>query len=321
MRRDIIIDGRHRRWAWTLNNPTWYERLYLGTKELIYRCRYIIWQSEKGENGTSHLQGYVEFEDAVVLEVLKKRLHAEVHGEASRGSGEQNIAYCRKDERGDIEIDDRYESGVPAQGAKPYKLVEMIETGADMKDIANEYPIYYIKNYAGIKKLSQLHKEGRKGRPDIEIYYGPTGTGKTLLATHGHDGTVYSPPWPKGGRWWWPNYDGQAIIVLDEFRDQVPLWKMLKLLDFGEFYVECKGDTMILEECKIIITSNIAPGSWYDDKTEADLDPLYRRFQEFAKVYEFEEVDFDRDDTIEEKILDIEKTEMVVSFRRELEKK
>ncbi len=64
-----------RRWCFTINNPP------EGDNPLdlngIEHIRYGIYQRERGENGTEHLQGYIEFDTPMRLDRIK-RLEGEV---------------------------------------------------------------------------------------------------------------------------------------------------------------------------------------------------------------------------------------------------
>lgn len=85
--------ARGRRWVFTLNNYTkedidTFDQRFLGAK--------YIFGKEVGESGTPHLQGYVNFPNAVSLESLRKRL-PRAHFEIARGSEIENINYCSKD--------------------------------------------------------------------------------------------------------------------------------------------------------------------------------------------------------------------------------
>lgn len=59
-------------------------------------CRYAIVGKEVGASGTPHLQGYLEFKTKKrPLSVFKNK---RVHWEKSKGSKEDNIAYCSKED-------------------------------------------------------------------------------------------------------------------------------------------------------------------------------------------------------------------------------
>ena len=56
---------------------------------------YIIGK-EIGEQGTPHLQGYVEFKDKLRITALKK-INNRAHWEKCKGSKDSNLKYCGKD--------------------------------------------------------------------------------------------------------------------------------------------------------------------------------------------------------------------------------
>ncbi len=58
-------------------------------------CEYIVYQTEKGENGTVHIQGYVYFKEAKTMKRIKKDL-ARAHLMRANGSHASNRDYCTK---------------------------------------------------------------------------------------------------------------------------------------------------------------------------------------------------------------------------------
>lgn len=84
-----------RNWCFTINN--WND----GDCELLEKMptKFLIYGKETGENGTPHLQGYVQMQKKIRLTGLKK-LHRTAHWEIAKGSPQQNIEYCSKD--GDV---------------------------------------------------------------------------------------------------------------------------------------------------------------------------------------------------------------------------
>lgn len=88
-------DNAAKKWCFTLNNynSDEYETLvHLGRE--ITTC--FIIGKEVGKNGTPHLQGYWELKKRMRLSALKK-LNERIHWERTKGSREQNIAYCSKE--------------------------------------------------------------------------------------------------------------------------------------------------------------------------------------------------------------------------------
>lgn len=86
---------RGRKWCLTLNNWS-IEDLQNLKNTLTQKHAMFCIGEEIGEQGTPHLQGYVEFKNPLSLQSLKK-INTKIHWERTRGSKEQNIEYCSKD--------------------------------------------------------------------------------------------------------------------------------------------------------------------------------------------------------------------------------
>lgn len=112
---------RSRRWTLTLNNYSLMEHQFLFTKVSMEEgdglpLSYMILGKEVGEEGTPHLQGYLECSSRMSLKTLKSHLLDRCHLEVAKGNHKQNYDYCSKD--GDFE-----ERGKPmAQGSKNHDV-------------------------------------------------------------------------------------------------------------------------------------------------------------------------------------------------------
>lgn len=87
---------RSRKWCFTENN---YEEKRVTQLHKLFKnekCQYIVGK-EVGENGTPHLQGYVEYKNPRSFSSMKKLLSTRVHLEKARGNTRQNYDYCSKD--------------------------------------------------------------------------------------------------------------------------------------------------------------------------------------------------------------------------------
>lgn len=85
-----------RKWCFTLNNYTTKEYGTIEQEVLALNCKYIIGK-EKGENGTPHLQGFLEFKNPRTFNFLKK-INKRFHIEKARGTTKQNYIYCSKED-------------------------------------------------------------------------------------------------------------------------------------------------------------------------------------------------------------------------------
>jgi len=81
------------RWCFTLNN---YKNEDISSIELCFRShsKFCIIGDEVGENGTPHLQGYVEFSKKI--RPLSLHLVNGIHWEKAKGNRQSNIDYCSK---------------------------------------------------------------------------------------------------------------------------------------------------------------------------------------------------------------------------------
>lgn len=293
---------QYRNIMFTLNNPT-PDDIRVLEDILSYRpngrqlISYIVFQEEIGESGTRHLQGYIEFTRRIRLRGIKQinTTFNKMHIENRRGTQQQAIDYCKKTGIGGRidgteirELGERRRQGRHENGANDMtKVGQMVLDGKGIKEIEESYPSAVIRYGNGIMNMIERRREHRNWRPKVKIYYSEeSGTGKSYLARTKYP-DAYHATWPTGGRWWWPSYSGEEIIILDEFRHQISYDVMLRLLDYGAMWIEGKGTNHKLQAKKIIITTNHPPHRWYPKKTPDEAQMLQRRISEFAKIYRF----------------------------------
>lgn len=288
--------ARRRNYVFTLNNPTDQETAYFlrllesGETRARKFIRYVVFQTEHPENGTRHFQGYVEFTKPLRLQAAKDSMGTNrIAMFPRRGTQEEAAEYAKKE---DTRVDGpRGEAGTQAAKNTKEALLELTQDLRDGKGInyvLQQYPVQTLMYGEKIMDYAISLKPERSWPMDIEIYVGPSGTGKSTTAKT-ENPNAYHCPWPTGGRWWWPHYQGEDCVILDEFRHQIKMDVMLKLFDRHPMFVEAKGRTMKMISKKLIITTNIDPRDWYPKLDADSKDPLRRRIQEFAKIYDFEE--------------------------------
>lgn len=93
---DEDVNGKSRNWLGTWNNPTvagdeWLSKLYTESK-----ATYTVGQLEKGENGTPHIQFFLNFKEPVRFAKLKK-LHKQSHWKVVKINNGAHT-YCMKEE-------------------------------------------------------------------------------------------------------------------------------------------------------------------------------------------------------------------------------
>lgn len=281
--------SRARNWCFTLNNPTeddytfWESLSKWSMSELVV---YAIMQEEVGEEGTVHLQGYMELGRPIRMARMKVLFGSRYHFEIRRGSQAQAITYCKKTK--DATGGFSFVTGTPKRtgtGGKFNDAVKALKDGMTIEDAEESFPCQYAMWKDKLEDYALGLKPKRDWAMDIQILYGPSGTGKSYSAQQHED--IYVAPWPTGGRWWWPGYRGQHTVVMDEFRHQIKMDVMLKMMDRYVWHLEAKGRSFEFTSHRIIITTNIDPKEWYPNLTKEKKEPLARRIREFATIWDF----------------------------------
>lgn len=275
-------NGRSPSWLFTWNNPSLRGVLKgPGDGQILAKpgdARFLIYQWEEGVQKTPHLQGYIQWNIAQRLSKCKHWLPA-AHWEIAYGTPQQNIDYCSKEK---TRLAGPYSEGDPSFGAGTRTdlrsvAIRALEEGS-ISGIIRDAPEVVVRYSRGLQLLAS--KAPPPYRPDLKVLLivGPTCLGKTYLPiiTFGHN--VYQPYYGNNGVWF-DGYDQQPIILLDEFRGQMPLQKFLQFLDPYPLRVETKGGSVSMFARLIIVTSNSQPESWYDNTNRPqEITALLRRF-------------------------------------------
>lgn len=246
-----------RHYCFTLNN--WTEEDL--TKFQNLKARYIIYGEEIAPTtGTPHLQGYMEFKNAVRMAFIKKTFPT-MHLEARNGTREQARSYCTKDKKY-TEIGEWTGGG---QGARSdlHEVVALIKTGKSEREIMEQCPIAVAKHIRFVDKCIQMQqKELSKTFRDITciVLWGDAGCGKTKMARDMYPDIFAvncDENFPFDG------YEGESAILLDDFYGNIKYHVLLRILDGHQYRVEIKGGHRYARWTTIVITSNKAPEFWY----------------------------------------------------------
>lgn len=265
---------RSRSYVFTLNNPTPEEMI----DALPACCEYFCFQLEEGEQGTPHYQGVFQLKNAKSLNGVKGSIPQLIrsHLEVRRGSWQEAIDYCKKEEG---RLDGPWEYGVaPKQGKrKDLDIVkEKLDADVPMKVIADEHFGTYIRYNKGFAAYKRLKMQGREaGDPmTVCLVTGAPGLGKTWYVNHvlqpaalrhGLKGVYVKSDKDK----WWPDYEGEEIIIINEINGSWFGWdQLLNLWDseVGGITVQNKGGHMPFNGKMWLLTSNVEPETWYNTK-------------------------------------------------------
>lgn len=253
-----IDNARARNWCFTLNNYTTEE--YTESEELGTRSSYLVVGKEVGTNSTPHLQGYLEYPNAVRGSAIRKLFNGRAHWEVRKGTAKQASEYCKKEK-------DFFEMGSLSAQGKRTDLEEVgaaVLNGASFQEIAHTFPGTYIKYHKGIaalkdaaKGLLDLGPRDPNKPPRVIWRWGLAGVGKSRYVYDEHK-TVFL----QKGTKWWDGYQQQEAIIIDDFDGRWGYRDLLKVLDRYPLRVEIKGGTIELNSPFIYITCEHPP-SWF----------------------------------------------------------
>lgn len=265
-------------WVFTLNNPPSNE-----VPGEWPKTEWVVWQRERGENGTEHLQGYAIFETKQRLTALKK-INKSAHWEPRRGNHAQAKAYATKD---DTRIDGPWECGEEPADKEQGKrndllaLKRKLDEGATEAAIAADPDLFpvWARHHKVVARYKMLTGKQRDWPVFTQVIWGAPGLGKTRKALELAGPAAYWLPRPAGQTSWFDGYIGQDTIVIDEFYGWLSLDLLCRILDRYPFQVETKGGSQPLLVRKVIITSNVAPLQWYPKVPQERLRALWRRLE------------------------------------------
>lgn len=260
----------------TYNNPPEEYEEYLEKWSKIPGVVYVTGQLEKGENGTHHLQYFVQTKEKKRQGFFKthcKHSHFEF---VKFNNGADD--YCNKEE---TRLAGPWSFGIkPARrnvrGDLARRNAEIIEMGAEEAVRRGLEP---ASNYLKLKKsldalkLATLQATESENLRGIWIW-GPPGVGKSRYARD-----TFTDVYPKNQSKWFDGYTGQKTILLDD-HDNAILGHYFKIwFDHYQCSGETKGGTVPLVHERFIVTSNYSIEQLYDKDGPEMVAAIKRRCQ------------------------------------------
>lgn len=267
--------SRSKYWCFTINNPT-NDQIPTTWDGL----EFAVWQKEQGVEGTPHLQGYAIFSKTLRLTQLRKIAYP-CHWETRKGSHEQAKHYSSKPHVGcscehcvaaaGQRLDGPWTHGeesetIRGQGKRQdlMSLKRALDDGLTECQIASgeHFPVW-AKYGKIVQRYRRLTMPQRDWLTECVVYWGEPGIGKTSRARYEAGPNAFWLSKPGGQTTWWDDYDGQEVVVIDEFYGWIARDLMCRLCDRYPLNVETKGGSTRFLAKKIIITSNIHPQYWW----------------------------------------------------------
>lgn len=276
---------RARSWCFTLNNPT-EEEILLPQSWDDSSYNYLVYQLELGESGTPHLQGYVSFKNPVrFAEFRKYFVDQRAHIAAAKGTAEQNKKYCTKEEG---RLQGPWEYGEVPQPGKRNDLLavkELLDLGATLTEVSDSFFSQFVRYSRAFKEYQLLHSPRRNWSMEVIVIWGPTGTGKTRWCYENHPDAYWKSK-SCGAAQFWDGYEGQSVIVVDEYYGWFSWDYLLRFTDRYPFSLDIKHGTVNCAARTIVFTSNKHPKDWYPNSKYGwdDSNPFKRRITEIREL-------------------------------------
>ena len=266
----------------------------------------LISQESAPTTGKIHFHVYMKFNrdscgitfTALNNKFFNQQAHNEPLTTGKTSTYEKIIEYCRKDKM-------FFEWGTPPRGfikgKKQNDLLytfEALEDGMTINQIIEQNPFFAARERALIKQREVIDERdfGFQPRDLINIYVqGKSNTGKTrsIKVKHKYDvcDVEYDQSFP------YNNYNGQSVLLYDEFRSNRTLSEVLKRLNPEPLQLDIKNGKIWAKYTRTFVVSNTNIENQYRDvrkKSPVDWWPFIRRFR-----YLYDYINFLRYDVYE----------------------
>lgn len=272
-------------WCFTLNNPEANACAAIADSEDL---QYLVYQRERGENGTEHFQGYAQFKRVLRLTQVRQ-LIARAHWEVSRGTPVQARDYCMKE---DTRIGEVFEVGTFLErGAGRRSDLAEVQSALDNGLKQHEYATEFFSTFVRYPRLLSTYRAAKiKPRTPSEetvcwLLIGGAGFGKSRYSDAiarlwsaqygGRSDSVYRHDLGK----WFDGYGGERVVIFDDFRgSSCPFTTFKRVVDRYPLQLEVKGTSCNMGATRFLINTNIPPESWWKEEvTGPELSAIYRR--------------------------------------------
>lgn len=251
-----------KKWCFTLNN---YDAQDVETfkaleDQVSYGC---CGYQTAPTTGTPHLQGYLHFKKRM-RDTQVRAIFSRARWAVAVGDDQQNEEYCsgRKDGTPN-EYDTIGEAGDQDPGPMERNRWKRSREAAVTGNLDAVDDQIFICHYGNLQKIKASYMKHAEELGVLENYWlwGPPGCGKSMGArtwAKAHGGAFY----PKIVNKWWDGYQGEEIVIIDDFDPShgESVGRYLKIwVDHYPFIAETKGGSMSIRPKHFIVTSNYHP--------------------------------------------------------------
>ena len=296
-----MSDPASRKWQLTFNNPLEHGWSHDRIKEILGTFPAICYwcmSDEKGlEEETPHTHLFVNLAPTNCRFSTLKNKFPGAHIEKALGTSQQNRDYVVKDgkwkdnEKGETSIPGTFEEWgempIERQGKSRQAdvILDMLKDGASNLKIIEAIPAAMM-NVEKIERTRSILRDVRFADEwrtlEVSYIFGPTGSGKTrsVMDKYGYRNcyrvTDYKHPFD--------TYDGQDVIIFEEFRGGLKHGDMLNYLDGYPLLLPCRYFNRQACYTKVFIITNIPPDAQYLNVDDASRNAFFRRITKIVRI-------------------------------------
>lgn len=221
--------------------------------------KYSCFQIEKGGNcATEHIQGFITLKNPMTWSTFKNFFPCS-HFNKCISSNKDCRKYCSKE---DTRVDGPFEDGEFAEErcrTDIKQFLDMVKLGIDEEEIQTLFPNLYLREFNKIEKIrnKSIFNEFKTKYRKVEVVYiyGPPRCGKTRYINNLYGyGNFYSVTTYNKGPF--DNYNGEKIIVFDEYESQFNISQFNMMLDGHPVQLPCRFENKWACYDKVYIISN-----------------------------------------------------------------
>lgn len=281
-----MSNSQSRKWLMAINNPQecGFDHSHICELLMKFFPDYFCMADEIAKTGTFHTHVFLYSHSPIRFSTLKNRFPI-ARIEKAYGSAKENRDYILKegkwelDEKAETKVEGSfYEHGeVPKEkeekNPRMSKLIEDIREGKQAVEIIDESPefAFRVRDLEILREalLSEKFKNENK-EVFVSYLYGASGTGKTksIYEKHAAKDICRITNYRQGKGISFDGYNGQDVLVFEEFNSQIPIEEMLNYLDIYPLSLPARYTDRTACYTKIYITSNLPLREQYQDVQE-----------------------------------------------------
>lgn len=296
-------DTASRKWQLTFNNPQEHGWTHEKIREVLRTFKTMCYWCMADEIGagehTPHTHLFINLAPSNCRFSTLKGKFPGAHIEKVLGTSRENRDYIRKDgkwkdsEKGTTSVEGTFEEfgecpeEHQGKSREADRILELLKDGADNLEVIEAVPsamkiIDKVERTRSMLRDVQFSKSWR----DLTVTYifGKTGSGKTrsVMDLYGYENcyrvTDYKHPFD--------TYDGQDVIIFEEFRGGLKHGDMLNYLDGYPLLLPCRYFNRQACYTKVFLITNVPPDSQYMGIDLESRQAFYRRIHRVVRFWD-----------------------------------